>query len=67
MKINKDRLITAMQQAELTSQKLAEKTGMSITQISNIRNEKGGSTYDTAVKLAKALDIPVSDLIESEG
>ena len=64
MRIKKEKLLSAMNEARLTSQKLAEKTEMSITQISNIRNRKGGSTIDTARKIAKALNIPVDELIE---
>ncbi len=66
MKINKKNLICAMVKADLNNQTLSGKAGVSVTQISNIRSGKG-TTYDTALKLAKALDVPVNDLIESEG
>ena len=66
MKINKQNLLGAMDKANLTNQKLAEKAEMSITQVSNIRSGKG-TTYETVSKLAKALSVSIDDLIESEG
>jgi len=66
MKINKQTLLCAMVKADMNNQKLSEKTGVSVNQISNIRQGRG-SSYDTALKLAKALDVSVNELIESEG
>ena len=55
-----------MAKADMSGLKLAKKSGVSVTQISNIKLGHSGSTYDTAVKLANALSVPVTDLIESE-
>lgn len=66
MKLNKKILLCAMVEADMNNQKLSQKTGISVNQISNIRQGRG-STYDTACKIAKALNISVNDLIESEG
>ncbi len=65
MRINTQNLRIAMVKAEMTNKTLSEKAGISATQISNIRQGKR-STYDTAVKLAKALSVPVAELIEEE-
>ena len=65
MKINKEELLCAMVRANMTNQKLAVAAGISISQVSNIRRGKG-STYETACKLAKALNTSVEELIENE-
>lgn len=47
----------------LTLRQLAEKTGISHTHISEIENEKCVPSFDTAMKLAKALDINPNSII----
>ena len=66
MRINKKNLLCAMVNADMNNQKLSQETGISVNQISNIRQGRG-STYDTACKIAKALNVPVQELIDLEG
>ena len=63
MKINKKNLLCAMVRADMNNQKLSGISGVSITQISNIRNGNN-TTYETVSKIAKALCVSVSDLID---
>lgn len=65
MRINKQNLLCAMVRAEMNNQKLASRSGVSVTQISNIRQGRG-STIDTAAKLANALGVSVEELIERD-
>ena len=65
MKLNKKNLICAMIDAGMNNKQLSQASGVSISRISYIKN---GETclYDTAVKIAKALNIPVQSLIEDD-
>ena len=63
MKINKENLLCAMVRADMNNKKLADSSGISANQISNIRQGRN-SSYDTAAKLANALGVAVTDLIE---
>lgn len=65
MKIDKKRLLCAMVNAEMDNAALSKRSGVSVTQISNIRQRRN-TTYETACKLANALDVSVNDLIELE-
>lgn len=65
MKINKKKLICAMTNADMTSQKLANKVGMSVTQVSNIRRGFG-TTYETALKISEVLNVSIWDLVDED-
>ena len=64
MKINKKELLCAMIRADMNNRKLSEASSISIGQISNIRRGRG-TTYETATKLSKALNVDVWILIEN--
>ena len=63
MKINKKNLLCAMVRADMNNQKLSNVSGVSITQVSNIRNGNN-TTYETVSKIAKALSVSIADLID---
>lgn len=63
MKINKKNLLCAMVRADMNNQKLSNVSGVSITQVSNIRNGNN-TTYETVSKIAKALNVSIADLID---
>lgn len=66
MKVNKKSLVCAMLDANVTTNKaLSEASGVSIARISFIKNGHN-TTYETACKIANALDVSVNDLIEHE-
>lgn len=48
----------------ISQNELANRTKISRTLLSNIENEKANPTTRTLQKIAKALDVKVSDLIE---
>lgn len=62
MKIDRKKMICSMLDAGMNNKQLSESSGVSITRISNIRNGNN-TTYETAVKIAKALKIDVQELI----
>ena len=67
MKINRVKLISEMAQKNIRLYKLCEMSGVSKATLSAVRNGKS-CTYETALKIAKALNLNVADLIEeSEG
>lgn len=66
MKINKKKLLHSMVDAEMTSKTLSEISGVSLPTIARVRLGSS-TTYDTALKIAKALNTDVNALIESEG
>ena len=66
VRINSTIMRIEMARYRLTNNSLKELTGVSKNTISAIRNGKSCS-YDTANKIAKALQIGVNELIESEG
>lgn len=49
--------------ANMNNAVLVEKSGISISRVSNIRNG-ANCTFETAEKIAKALDVDVMELIE---
>lgn len=65
MKIKKKELICAMIDANMNVKQLSDVSGVSRTRISFIKNGEP-CMYDTAVKIAKALNVPVQTLIEND-
>ena len=50
----------------LTLKQMSELTGISKTTLNEIENDHRSPTLDTLVQVAKALDIKVTDLFESD-
>lgn len=65
MRVNRIKLITLMAEKDLKIYELANISGLSRATISTVKSGKS-CTYDTAVKIAKALNVPVTDLIAEE-
>ncbi len=65
VRINNTVMRVEMARYKLTNNKLKELTGISKATLSAVRNGKSCS-YDTAVKIAKALRLKATELIESE-
>ena len=51
------------ERAELTQEKLAEKAGLSTVFISRVERGKESPSVDSLVKIAKALNVRVRDLV----
>ena len=69
MKLNRKALTCAMIDNEMNNTQLAEAAGTTRERISCIIHG-GNTSYETACKIAKALSVPVQELIdfeESEG
>lgn len=64
MRINRKKLIIAMLDNNQTVIQLAKASGVSRVTISNVKCGKSCSNA-TAEKIAKALNVPVSDIIEN--
>lgn len=64
MRINRKKLIIAMLDNDQTIIQLAKASGVSRVTISNVKCGKSCSNA-TAEKIAKALNVPVSDIIEN--
>lgn len=64
MRINRKKLIIAMLDNDQTVTQLAKASGVSRVTISNVKCGKSCSNA-TAEKIAKALNVPVSDIIEN--
>lgn len=64
MRINRKKLIIAMLDNDKTVIQLAKASGVSRVTISNVKCGKSCSNA-TAEKIAKALNVPVSDIIEN--
>lgn len=64
MRINRKKLIIAMLDNDQTVIQLAKASGVSRVTISNVKCGKSCSSA-TAEKIAKALNVPVSDIIEN--
>lgn len=64
MRINRKKLIIAMLDKDQTVIQLAKASGVSRVTISNVKCGKSCSNA-TAEKIAKALNVPVSDIIEN--
>lgn len=63
MRIDRKKLVVAMLDRNQTALQLAEKSGVSRVTISGVRCGKSCSK-STAEKIAKALNVPVENLIE---
>lgn len=63
MRLDRKKLVCAMLDADLNTKQLAERAGVSRATACSIKNGKSCS-YDTAVKLAQVLNVPVKKLIE---
>lgn len=63
MRIDRKKLVVAMLDKNQTTLQLAEKSGVSRVTISGVRCGKSCSK-STAEKIAKALNVPVENLIE---
>jgi len=66
MRINRKKLICEMLDKDVNTLCLAEKSGISRSTISSIKNGKS-CTKATIDKIAKALKVPVESLIDMEG
>ena len=67
MKVNTQKLDLAMATACLRAKELCEKSGISKATLALIRGNEGNPKPQTIGKLAKALGVPVAELIEQEG
>jgi len=65
VRINKAKLAFEMARCDMRYKQLVELSGVSRTTLSLISCGKS-CTHDTALKIAKALNIPLNNLIESE-
>lgn len=65
MRIDRKKLVIAMMDKNQTVMQLAQKSTVSRVTISSIRSGKSCSMR-TAEKLANALGVPVTDILESE-
>lgn len=63
MRIDRIKLITELAKQEMTQKRLAELSGVSRTTINYIRGGKS-CTYETAMKIAKVLNVNLTDIIE---
>ena len=63
MRLDRKKLVCAMMDADVNTKQLAERAGVSRATACSIKNGKS-CNYDTAVKLAGVLKVPVTDLIE---
>lgn len=65
MKVDKKKLVCAMIDNDLTNKELSKRSGVSLARVSNVRNGNN-TTFETAAKIAKALSVPVQELIDFE-
>lgn len=63
MRLDRKKLVCAMIDADMNTKQLAEKAGVARATACSIKNGKS-CNYDTAEKLANALCISVTELIE---
>ena len=63
MRLDRKKLVCAMIDANLNTKQLAELSGVSRATACSIKNGKS-CNFDTAVKLANVLKVPVEKLIE---
>lgn len=66
MKINVDKLKTAQAERCLTNKELCKLAGIGVLTLTMIKANKRNCQYSTVGKIAKALNIPVSELVEQE-
>ena len=64
MRLDRKKLACAMIDVDINTKQLAEKAGVSRVTACSIKNGKS-CNYDTAVKLAGVLGVPVEALIEN--
>jgi transcriptional regulator with XRE-family HTH domain len=57
-------IIEAMYVQRLTNEQLAERSGVSYATVSAIRNGRTGINLESLAKIAKALNIPLSELFK---
>lgn len=65
MRVNRKKLVCAMLDADINTKQMAERAGVSRATACSIKNGKS-CNYETAVKLAGALGVSVTDIIETE-
>lgn len=63
MRIDRKKLVMAMMERDLNQKELAKKAGVSRVTVNGIKNGRG-CCYETGVALAKALGMPLDDLLE---
>lgn len=63
MRINRIKLVTELTRQDMTQSRLAELSGVSRATVNFIKNGKSCSS-DTANKIAKALNVDVTEIIE---
>lgn len=64
-KYNVNTILNAMAQKEVSIKDLSEETDISVSTLTNIVKKKNERIYlQTALRLAKALDLDVNDIIE---
>lgn len=63
MSLNRKKLVCAMLDADLNTKQLAERAGVTRTIACSIKNGKS-CNYETAVKLAIALNVDVMEIVE---
>lgn len=64
-KYNVNVILNAMAQKEVSIKDLSDKTDISVSTLTNIVKKKNERIYlQTALRLAKALDLDVNDIIE---
>lgn len=63
MRVDRTRLIFLMAKKDMKTNELSNASGVSRATISAVRGGKS-CTYETATKLAKALNVPLSDIAE---
>ena len=64
MRIDRIKLITEMAKRDMTLNDLVAATGTSRTTISGVKHGRSCSA-DTAEKIAKALNVPINELLEN--
>lgn len=62
-KILGDNLRTGRQRALLTQERLAEKAGLSVVFISLLENGRRTASFDTLLKVARALGVTLEELM----
>lgn len=63
MRVNKKAIVCSMLDSGMNNIQLSKASGVSVARISNIKNGNN-TTYETVSKLARALKVSVTDLIE---
>jgi transcriptional regulator with XRE-family HTH domain len=58
-----ERIRTCRKRAKLTQEKLAEKTGLSVVFISLLENAWRTISLDSLLKIARAMDVDLEDLV----